>query len=191
MQHLGVRTRHTFEMEAPGVAVGQARPAAETPATRPDVDLLDSRFPAVRERLIAICRSVAGDGAEDAVQETYLTARKRISQLRDVGALEGWLTTIAIRHCIDRHRRDRRFRDRLPMLFQSQRRITTESDPALTELIDRLPVRQRAVIVLHYGHGYSLPELADLLGLSHTNVRTIILRARRRLYAAWQEANRD
>jgi RNA polymerase sigma-70 factor (ECF subfamily) len=108
-----------------------------------------------------------------------------------VNALEGWLTTIAIRHCIDRHRRDRRFRDRLPMLFQSQERVTTESDPALTELIERLPVRQRAVIVLHYGHGYSLPELADLLGLSHTNVRTIILRARRRLYAAWQEANRD
>jgi len=173
------------------VAVGQTRPAAKALSTSPDVDLLDKEFPAVRERLIAICRSVAGDGAEDAVQEAYLTARKRIGQLRDVDALEGWLTTIAIRHCIDRHRRDRRFRDRLPMLFQSQERVTTESDPALTELIERLPVRQRAVIVLHYGHGYSLPELADLLGLSHTNVRTIILRARRRLYAAWQEANRD
>ena len=171
--------------------MGQTRPAAEAMSPSPDVDLLDQKFPGMRERLIAVCRAVAGDGAEDAVQEAYLTARKRIGQLRDVNALEGWLTTIAIRHCIDRHRRDRRFRDRLPMLFQSQERVTTESDPALTELIERLPVRQRAVIVLHYGHGYSLPELADLLGLSHTNVRTIILRARRRLYAAWQEANRD
>jgi len=154
------------------------------------VEALDQRFPQIRDRLVAICRSVGGDAAEDAVQEAYLVARRRIGQLRDLGAMDAWLTTIALRHCIDRHRRDARFRDRLPALFDRQPR----SEPlalGLTELVEQLPPRHRAVTVLHYGYGYSLPEVATLLGLSHTNVRSIVMRARRRLYAAWQEANRE
>ena len=167
-----------------------SRPALEAQRPTSDIELLDERFPEIRDRLVTICRAIAGDGAEDAVQETYLIARRTMRQLRAADALDGWLTTIAIRQCIDRHRRDRRFRDRLPTLFRRQPR-PTQRDVALTELVEQLPARQRAVIVLHYGHGYSLPEVADLLGLSHTNVRTIILRARRRLYRAWQEDNRE
>jgi RNA polymerase sigma-70 factor (ECF subfamily) len=170
--------------------VVQPRPAPGTISRTPDIDLLDRRFPEIRERLVQICRSVAGDASEDAVQEAYLIARTTIGQLRDPGAIDGWLTTIAIRRCIDRHRRDRRFYERLPALFHRQQRETTR-DLALTELIEKLPVRQRVVIVLHYGHGYPLPEVAQILGLSHTNVRSIVLRARRRLYAAWQEADHD
>lgn len=159
------------------------------PATA-DVDALDQRFPEIRDRLVAICRSVGGDAAEDAVQDAYLVARRTIGQLRDTEAMDGWLTTIAIRRCIDRHRRDARFRDRLPALFHRQRQNDAR-DLGLTELVEQLPSRHRAVTVLHYGYGYSLPEVAILLGLSHTNVRSIVMRARRRLYAAWQEANND
>ena len=168
----------------------QLRPAPRALSATPDIELLDHRFPEIRDRLVQICHSVAGDASEDAVQEAYLIARKTIGQLRDADAIDGWLTTIAIRRCIDRHRRDRRFHERLPALFHRQQRESTR-DLALTELIEQLPVRQRVVIVLHYGHGYPLPEVGRILGLSHTNVRSIILRARRRLYAAWQEADDD
>lgn len=90
----------------------------------------------------------------------------------------------------NRHRRDARFRSRLPALFHRQRQAEPR-DLGLTELIEQLSPRHRAVTVLHYGYGYSLPEIATLLGLSHTNVRSIVMRARRRLYVAWQEANRE
>ena len=163
-------------------------PRSRPRAASAGVEALDQRFPEIRDRLVAICRSVGGDAAEDAVQEAYLVARRTIGQLRDVDAMDGWLTTIAIRHCIDRHRRDARFRDRLPALFHRQPKEESR-DLGLTELVKQLPARHRAVTVLHYGYGYSLPEVATLLGLSHTNVRSIVMRARRRLYAAWQEAN--
>ena len=39
--------------------------------------LLDADFPMIVPRLLAICRALAGDAAEDAVQDTYLLARKR------------------------------------------------------------------------------------------------------------------
>lgn len=165
----------------------EARPMPQTtPVT--GLALLDERFPEIRERLIKICRSVGGDGAEDAVHEAYLVARRTLGDLRDIDALDAWLTTIAIRRCIDGHRRERRLRERLPALFHRQQR-PSQRDIALTELIEDLPARHRAVTVLHYGYGYSLAEVASLLGLSHTNVRSIVMRARRRLYAAWREAN--
>ena len=44
------------------------------------------------------------------------------------------------------------------------------------------------VVVLHYGHGYRLEEVADLLGLTAVNARTILFRARRRLGQALREA---
>ena len=67
--------------------------------------LLDADFPMIAPRLLAICRALGGDAAEDAVQDTYLLARKQIGQLRDLDALEPWLTTIAVRQCIRHHER--------------------------------------------------------------------------------------
>jgi RNA polymerase sigma factor (sigma-70 family) len=51
-----------------------------------------------------------------------------------------------------------------------------------------LPPRERTVLVLHYGHGYQLDEIATLLDLTHTNVRSIIARTRKRLFHAWRMA---
>jgi RNA polymerase sigma-70 factor (ECF subfamily) len=63
-----------------------------------------------------------------------------------------------------------------------------ERDLALDELVERLPPRERTLIVLHYGYGYGMEELARLTGLSSVNVRTIVFRARRRL-RVWLEAD--
>lgn len=166
-------------------AISTARPNARDRAA-----LLDARFPAARPRLVAICRALAGDIAEDVVQETYVLARKRLDQLRDSDALEAWLTTIAVRQCVEYHRRSRRLRDLLPRLGRPEAHQVT-SDVALRELIERLPVRERSALVLHYGYGYRLDEVAVLLGLSHTNVRTVVARTRRRLLKLWKEGADD
>lgn len=154
------------------------------------VAILDERFPAFTPRLLAICRALAGDLAEDVVQETYLQGRKRLDQLRDLDALEPWLTTIAVRQCIRHHRGRRRLFDLLPHLGRLVPASVT-SDLALRELIEALPVRGRSVLVLHYGYGYRLHEVAALLDLSHTNVRSVIARTRKRLLKQWKEGTDD
>lgn len=153
-----------------------------------DRRVLDERFPAARPRLVGICRSLVGDAAEDVVQETYLQALRRIGQLRDEAALEAWLTTIAVRQCIVHQRRRRAFLDRLHLI--PRRLAAPTSDLALRELIEQLPARERTVLVLHHGHGYSLAEVAELLGLTHTNARSIAARTRRRLLEQYKEADR-
>jgi RNA polymerase sigma-70 factor (ECF subfamily) len=146
----------------------------------------DARFALARERLLRITASLVGAiDAEDVVQDTYLLGWRRIDQLRDGAAFEPWVTRIAVNLCFGRHRRGKRLRELLPALLP---RRAAASDIGLRELVEKLPPRERTVLVLHYGHGYGLEEIATLLDLTHTNVRTIIARTRKRLYTAWRHA---
>jgi DNA-directed RNA polymerase specialized sigma24 family protein len=54
-----------------------------------------------RARLHAIAVGVVGHGpaAEDAVQETFLIALRRIGELRDPAAARAWLATILVNVC--------------------------------------------------------------------------------------------
>lgn len=159
-----------------------------TAALRHRLNVLDEHFERLRPRLVGICRALAGDAAEDAVHDAYLAARRSVGGLRDLDAIDGWLTTIAVRQCISGHRRSRRLRDRLAELLPRQ--STAIPDLGLRELVEALPARSRAVLVLHHGYGYSLAEVADVLGLTHTNARSIAARARHRLIDQVREADR-
>jgi len=147
----------------------------------------DARFAAVRARLIAVCIAVAGvDDAPDLVQETYLRASERLHQLRDPSLFEAWVVRIALNEAKGLHRRARRERDRLPRFTPH---VSLQPDAALRELVEALPPRERAVIVLHYGYGYRMGEIAKALDLSEINVRTVAFRARRRLRAQLEDTS--
>lgn len=145
------------------------------------------RFSHLRGRLLALCAGLVGaDEAEDVVQDTYLRARARRGELRDPGAFDAWLMRIAINLCYSRHQRARTLRRLLPALGRAD--VARSRDLALRDLIERLPPRERTVLVLHYGHGYQLEEIARLLGLSAVNVRAIASRTRRALGRQWRES---
>jgi RNA polymerase sigma-70 factor (ECF subfamily) len=155
------------------------------------IDDLDRRFADARPALVRLCASLVGvDDSDDVVQDVYIVARRRIGQLHDPSALEGWLKRIAVNRCYDRHRRTKRLAERLPLLHRSHHRAHGERDLGLLELVEQLPQRQRTVLVLYYAYGYGLHEIAELLSLTHVNVRSIIARARRSLLETWQEADR-
>ena len=59
----------------------------------------------------------------------------------------------------------------------------------LHELVEALPPRDRAVVVLQHGYGYSLAEVARARRrISHANARKISSRTRARLLRQWLEA---
>ena len=172
-------------MLEPAGTVDVIEASAVTDATDARAEF-DARFALARERLLRITASLVGAiDAEDVVQDTYLLGWRRYDQLRDDAAFEPWLTRIAVNLCFGRHRRIKRFRELLPALLP---RGPAASDIGLRELIEKLPPRERTVLVLHYAHGYGLEEIAALLNLTHTNVRTIIARTRKRLFVAWRKA---
>jgi RNA polymerase sigma-70 factor, ECF subfamily len=163
-------------------------PALRPLERRSDVDL-EAAFASARPRLLRIATSLVGrDGAEDVVQDTYLTARARLLQLRDPDALEAWLARICIHRCYRVTRRGRRLQELLTALPFARFAAPASGRLELRELVERLPPRERAVIVLQHGYGYSLAEVAELVGISHANARKVASRTRARLLRQWREA---
>jgi RNA polymerase sigma-70 factor (ECF subfamily) len=167
--------------------------AASVPISRSDAaatSAFDEQFARTQPRLHRICQNLAGpDAAEDIVQDVYLLARERFGQLRNPLAFDTWITRIAVRQCYNASRRRRRLLERLP-LIGSLRAAPEPSDLGLRELVERLPPRERSLVVLHYGYGYRIDEIAALLEISATNARTILFRARAKLGAQLTEPMR-
>lgn len=129
-------------------------------------------------RLFRIAVSMLGDAgdAEDAVQETALAAWRR---WRDTSAYPDpgpWLTRICVHRCIDRRRRS--WGRLVPLRSASgvAAAPAASTDPDLERALKRLPARQRAVLVLHYQHGYSLDDCAHLLGCRPGTARSHLAR---------------
>lgn len=188
LQRLGPPGCPTFDVITLETAVTEPRPIS---ATRGEATAAayDERFAAARERLLRICAGFVGaDVAQDVVQDAYVRGRARFEQLRDVDLFDAWLTRLAINLCVNRHRASRRLRDLLPSLWPHS--AAAPRDVGLRELVERLPARERTLVVLHYGHGYQFDEIARMTGLSTVNARTIVFRARRRLADQFREAER-
>lgn len=111
-----------------------------------------------------------GDRAQDAVQDALVSAWRGLSALRDPEAWGAWLHRLTVRACLQQARRDKR--RRLVELQVKPDHEATGADDASMALaerdriereLDRLPIEQRAVIVLHYHLGLPLAEVAPIL----------------------------
>jgi DNA-directed RNA polymerase specialized sigma24 family protein len=90
---------------------------------------------------------------------------------------------------LDLRRANRRFSDVIRTWWRGEIPDAT-SDVGLRQLVEGLPPRERTLVVLHYGYGYRMEDIAGMTGLSAVNVRTILFRARRRLRDQLETAGR-
>lgn len=143
-------------------------------------EILETAYVGMRGRLIATCRPIVGDDAEDVVQDAYLHARAHLEQLRDPSQIDAWLMRIALNECFTRQRRLKRWLELLPLTLASR---PSTSDPDVRDAVERLPLRERGFVVLRYGYGLMPKEIAHLLDMRESTVRSILFRARRTLRA--------
>ncbi len=126
--------------------------------------------------LFALSFSILRDSqdAEDAVQAVMEKAWHKWGTLRAPEARAGWLRAICVRECLRRRRR--RARD---LTYELREAVAAAPDRDLDmELaLRRLSSKQRAVVALHYGHGYTLDECAGLMGNSTGATRSHLHRA--------------
>ena len=123
--------------------------------------------------------------AEELAQDVFAAAAKDLPDETEGGppAL-AWLYTVARRRFADEARR--RGRERLLLgLLKSGR--PAEYGPALTsdlrEALERLPTRQRQVVVLKLLRGLSFVQIATELGVSEAAAKMRFVRALRELRA--------
>jgi RNA polymerase sigma-70 factor, ECF subfamily len=141
-------------------------------AIRGDYDAFTAlvRASAARQYAIATLILRDGDRAQDAVQEALVSAWRGLSALRDPDAWEPWLHRLTVRACfVAARRQKRRNVAELPM-NPDQEPTGSRDEPSvfaerelLEQELGRLPIDQRAVLVLHFYVGLPLTEAAVVL----------------------------
>jgi RNA polymerase sigma-70 factor (ECF subfamily) len=112
--------------------------------------------------------------ANDAVAEAFTQAIRRGEAVRDPLA---WVTRAAFRIAAGALK-ERRHTD-YPLAEQTYE--MPEPAIELVETFARLSPKQRAAVILHYRDGYTLAEVADIIGSTTSAVGVHLNRARKRL----------
>ncbi len=153
-------------------------------------DWLARRFNESRAHLQAVAYRMLGSAseAEDAVQETWLKLSR--SDIREVGNLGGWLTTVVARVCLDmlRMRRSRRG-ESLASQADPPSGDTPEGEMALADatgqallvVLETLAPAERIAFVLHDMFDLSFEEIAPIVDRTPAGTRQLASRARRRV----------
>src|SRR5580700_4948319 len=163
-----------------------------------DGEWLVERFEVARPRLQRIALRMLGSSTEsdDALQESWL----RISgaDIARVANLEGWLTTVVARVCLDAMKRRESRREQLtpddprrdmasiaPGERPEEEAMLADSiGVALLILLDALPPAERVAFVLHDMFDVPFNDVATIVGRTPEAARQLASRARRRVRAA-------
>lgn len=166
---------------------------------------LVTRYQSKVHRLVA---GILGPGyaadAEDATQEVFLQAYRKLESFRGDSRFSTWLYRLAYNRAIDYRRRlDKR--RLLPLDEENLDRVARSdsgafpagglrnaSQPlkdamaaerlsALLPQIDRLPVKQRVSLYLHYWLGCTVAEIAELTDAKPATVKSHLFRGRQAL----------
>ena len=134
-----------------------------------------------------------GPEAEDAAQEAFVRAYKHLDSYDPKRPFSTWLFSIASHYCIDQLRRRRI--DWLPLkeeIAEPVRLATASPNPEavvtdrdreawIQRLMGTLSPTDRAAITLHYWYDCPYDEIADVLDLTVSAVKSRLYRARRAL----------
>jgi RNA polymerase sigma factor (sigma-70 family) len=159
---------------------------------------LANTFDAQRPRLRSVAYRIVGSlsEADDAVQETWLRLDRAGAE--EIDNLEGWLTTVVARICLNMLRDRRSHAERSLDAFVPEPIISTDpaDDPehevlladavgiALQVVLDSLSPAERLAFVLHDMFAVPFDEIAELVERSPEATRQLASRARRRVAGA-------
>lgn len=123
---------------------------------------------------------------DDIVQETFVTAWQRFSELEDPSKVKSWLMRIVSRKAVDRIRALRPTLDvddveqAAPAHSAPERVVEARAGiEALGAALQQLPAAQRECWVLREMGGYSYEEIAAELDISVSTARGLLARARK------------
>jgi RNA polymerase sigma-70 factor (ECF subfamily) len=155
-----------------------------------DVASLEQLFRRYQQQMYRLARRILDDpgDAEDAVQEAFLSAWRRLDTYRGEALFSSWLYSIVTNRCLNMTRSPR---PRLAPRDAAERTVAacasdtpeggstaSAMSQALKESLMKLPVDQRACWVLRENDGLGYVEIATIMGLSPDGVRGRIHRAR-------------
>jgi len=111
-------------------------------------------------------------------EDALLRAWEKRNTLREERYFRTWLTRILINSCKETLRRQKR---ETPAADFPEAAAPQGSDPVLWEALRALDEKYRVTVILHYRDGYGIREIASILRIPESTVKTRLSRARQQL----------
>ena len=120
----------------------------------------------------------------DAIQDTILDAFESIGSLKKADYFKTWLIRILINNCnkIFNHNKRTCSTEELPEMEKA----AADGNMEFMELLCALPADSRLIFQLYYGEQYTTREIADILRMNESTVKSKIHRGKERLKAQLQ-----
>jgi|GEM_PF-625439 len=151
------------------------------------------------ERMVySMCKNILrnNEDAEDAMQETFVKAFKTLKDLKEPARFPGWLKTIATTTALDMYKKRRERHSDLNVDIAIEAGDLSEADDNLENLPEdyimneenRKIIRQIAeevlndvqfqTVWLYYSQSYTIPEIAEIMGVPEGTVKSRLKYAR-------------
>jgi RNA polymerase sigma-70 factor, ECF subfamily len=121
---------------------------------------------------------------DDVVQQVFLIALRRVSQVREADKLLSWVRSITVNSVYDEIRKRRLRRLFLRDTLQGEVHRSLVHDVEVRDfllrakrVLDRMPAAERMVFLLHALEGKTLPEISELCGYSVATAKRRLNRA--------------
>ena len=131
--------------------------------------------------------------AADLTQETFLAVVRAVRSGTWVEAPLPWIVTVARRRLVDFYRRKAgrpvSVGEWVEPTVSVGSQWTSAAEARLVSALDRAPADHRLVLVLRYVDDLPVADVARLIGRSVRATESLLVRARRSLEAAFEEAD--
>lgn len=138
------------------------------------------------------------DDAKDFVQEAYLKIFRNINQYDQTkGKFTTWSTSILVNTICSAYRKNK-----LQIVDSDKILDSQVAEDASKNYIDKLTIQEvyqclnllnrdhRIVLNMHYFEEYTYKEMAKILGLKESSVRSRVTRAKKELCLLWNKTNK-
>ena len=134
-------------------------------------------------KLFALCLkySKTKHGAEDNLQDAFITIFDKIDQYKFKGSFEGWMKRIVINTSLQTYRQ-KNVLNLVEENFPDEVEVDIDEEELsldyLLKIIQELPERYRMVFNLYVLDGYSHKEISAMLGIAEGTSKSNLSRAR-------------
>lgn len=119
------------------------------------------------------------EDAQEATQDTFLKVYKYITNFKFNSKFSTWLYTISRNSCLDKVKKN----PYVALEEHTLKKLKTEQDKPseMLDFVSLLPENYKEMIILYFYTGFSYQEIADILNMSLSNVKTSMFRAKKML----------
>ena len=136
---------------------------------------------------ICLRYAASPEEGEDLFHDVFIFILTHFKDFKNITSLKGWLYRISVNKAVDYYRKRRlaRFTG-----FEDEEFVSSVTETPIPEVltmeqlvafINELPAQQRTAFNLFAIDGYPQEEIAQMIGETANNVRTLVFRAKKRL----------